>query len=400
MFEDAFIPPALPAATTASTEALQAPLISATEAFSLHSKPGSKNIIYLDFDGMNISNTAWNTEAGAPVTYYAQAYDTDGSPNTYSTAELNSVAAIWYRIAEDYKPFNVDVTTKQPAKFGPTVGRILITNSIDKNGAALPGSSGGGIAYIDAWGSLDYAYYSPALVYYNHLGNGYAAYVAEAASHEMGHNLGLSHDGSSTTGYYSGLGTGFVSWAPIMGNGYYKNVTEWSKGEYPDANNQEDDIAIIKAKLGYRADDHGNTADTATPLTVNASGSITSTNVETDPFNTDQTNKGVISKSGDTDFFSFYSGAGAINISITPAWDAFYDANHRGANLDIQATLYSWDGKLIQKFDPINETKATIAKTVDAGQYYLAIRAVGNTVTPYSKYASMGQYYIRGTVKP
>ncbi len=37
--------------------------------------------------------------------------------------------------------------------------------------------------------------YRPAFVYYNNLGGGREDYVAEAASHEMGHNLGLSHDG-------------------------------------------------------------------------------------------------------------------------------------------------------------------------------------------------------------
>ncbi|WP_305803521.1 hypothetical protein, partial [Thiolapillus sp.] len=60
----------------------------------------------------------------------------------------------------------------------------------------------------------------------------------------------MSHDGTSSAGYYSGHGDGFVSWAPIMGVGYYKNVTQWSKGEYPDASQVQDDLAIIDGKLG------------------------------------------------------------------------------------------------------------------------------------------------------
>ena len=46
----------------------------------------------------------------------------------------------------------------------------------------------------------------------------------EAASHEAGHNLGLSHDGTRKTGYYAGHG----DWAPIMGVGYYREVSQWS----------------------------------------------------------------------------------------------------------------------------------------------------------------------------
>ena len=66
--------------------------------------------------------------------------------------------------------------------------------------------------------------------------------IAEAASHEIGHNLGLSHDGTSTQGYYGGQG----AWAPIMGVGYSYSISQWSKGEYFDANNQEDDLQIIQ----------------------------------------------------------------------------------------------------------------------------------------------------------
>ncbi|MDD2724676.1 MAG: zinc-dependent metalloprotease family protein [Methylovulum sp.] len=398
LFVDSFLPPAPPVAG-ANSQIEKPALISASDAFSLHSRPGAKKIIYLDFTGMDITGTAWNDQANVP-TFNAQAYDTNGSPDTFSSDELNSIADIWHRVAEDYMPFNVDVTTKEPKIFGPTVGRILITKNVDKNGVAMPYSNAGGVAYVGVWGQSYYTTYSPALVYFNNLGTGQSHYVAEAASHEMGHNLGLSHDGTSSVGYYAGLGSGVISWAPIMGVGYYTNITQWSKGEYPDANQKEDDIAIIKANLGYRADDHGNTLDTATPLVIDGSGKISATNVETDPHNADKSNKGVIGKLNDADYFSFYVGAGPVNITVTPAWDAFYNSVHRGANLDVQATLYRWDGGVLQKSDPSTETKAVISKTLAAGQYFLAIRGVGNTVTPYSKYDSLGQYFIRGTVTP
>ena len=46
--------------------------------------------------------------------------------------------------------------------------------------------------------------------------------------HEFGHNLGLSHDGTTTgTTYYGGHGSGLVSWAPIMGNSYYNSMGQY-----------------------------------------------------------------------------------------------------------------------------------------------------------------------------
>ena len=169
-------------------------------------------------------------------------------------------------MAEDLAPFDIDVTTEEPSSFDRYTGHVLITHTVDATGKQMPSNGGGGVAYVNVFGRSDYhSYYSPALVYYDHLGNGGQTYVAEASSHEFGHNLGLSHDGANpSTQYYQGLGSGLVSWAPIMGNSYYNNVTEWSKGEYPDANQTQDDLAIIEGKLGYTPDDHGDTFATAT----------------------------------------------------------------------------------------------------------------------------------------
>ena len=65
--------------------------------------------------------------------------------------------------------------------------------------------------------------------------------LGEVSSHEVGHTVGLSHDGNSSTSYYSGHG----NWAPIMGSGYNRNVTQWSKGEYANANQLQNDLTII-----------------------------------------------------------------------------------------------------------------------------------------------------------
>ncbi len=75
-------------------------------------------------------------------------------------------------------------------------------------------------------------------------------FIAEVVSHEAGHSFGLLHDGTSTNPYYDGQGI----WAPIMGTGYSKTLTQWSKGEYFGANNKENDIALIEAMVSFQED--------------------------------------------------------------------------------------------------------------------------------------------------
>jgi PKD repeat protein len=215
----------------------------------------------------------------------------------------------------------------------------------------------------------------------------------------LGHNLALSHDGTSTAGYYTGHGSGVTSWAPIMGVGYYTSVTQWSKGEYPDANNDQDDLNIIQNKLTYRKDDHGNDAVSSTPLLVDSEGFIASSNPEFDPLNTRKDNKGVIETSTDTDVFHFDTASGDISLIIKPAWDAYTRSSLRGANLDIKATLSDDFGTVIVD-DVLNETNAVISTNVSAGHYYLTVSGAGNASTPYSDYGSLSQYYISGSVVP
>ena len=379
---------------------LAAPAGTLDDAFLLHSRPGAPNVVYIDFDGATISGTAWN---GTHAQLDALAYNVEGDGNSFSTLERTRIVDIWHRVAEDLAPYDIDVTTERPSSFNSTTGTILVTHSIDANGNTINCSSCGGVAYVNVFGVSNYhTYYSPALVFYDKLGGGGETYVAEASSHEFGHNLGLSHDGTTTgSSYYGGHGSGLVSWAPIMGNSYNNNVTEWSKGEYANANQTQNDLAIIDGKLGYTPDDHGDSIGTATNLAVDQNGTVVSSNPELDPHNTLPENKGVIGSANDVDVFSFVTGDGPVNLTIKPAWDAFYrSTSRRGANLDVEAELLDLGGASIAFNDPNNDTGAVINTTVTAGTYFLSVTGAGNTVTPYSDYASLGQYFINGSVSP
>jgi len=402
LFADTLLPsPVSSGATSTSTTAQSTPsgALEPENVFTLHSKPGAPNRVYIDFNGHTITGTAWNS--GAAASFQARPFDLDGIPGSFNETERKRIADIWHRVSEDLASFNIDVTTEEPATFDRYTGRILVTHSQDAAGVSMPHPGAGGVAYVNVFGASNYhTYYSPALVYYNNLSGGVETYVAEASSHEFGHNLGLSHDGTTTgTTYYAGHGSALVSWAPIMGNSYYNNVTQWSRGEYPNANNTQDDLTIISGKLGWRADDHGDTTASGSALVVGSDGSVVSSNPELDPHNMLPENKGVIGSASDVDVFTFTAGAGTLSLTLTPAWDAFYrSTSRRGANLDIRAELRNSSGTVVASSEPVTDTQAVVAATVAAGTYHLLVSAVGNTTVPYSNYNSFGQYFINGSM--
>lgn len=372
-----------PAAASGSISGTLQPL---NQTFLLHSRPGAQRTIYLNFKGATLSGTAWNS-SGTTIT--AQPFDLDGIPGTFSTAELERIQYIWQRVVEDYAPFDVDVTTEAPPAdrltrsgsadnvFGTTV---LITSS-----TGVYTCSCGGVAYLGIFDDTS-EFYKPALVFYNQLGGGNEKYVAEAISHEAGHNMGLAHDGTAATGYYQGHGSGATGWAPIMGVGYYQPLVQWSKGEYSGANNVQDDYAVMAGNgLPLRADDHGDTIGSASALDTGSSGGMTTL-----------TGEGVIERPSDVDVFSFSAGAGMVTLNIATA--------ARSSNLDLLIELRNAAGSVVASANPIDALPATLSYTAAlAGTYYLTVQGVGKgdrLTTGYTDYGSLGQYAISGSVFP
>jgi hypothetical protein len=374
------------AATTVAGSGTLAAASGSLTAPILHSNPGATKKIFLDFDGQVVSGTDWNKYNGGRA-IHAPAYDIDGNIFSFSSAEIANITEIWRRVSEDYSPFNVDVTTQDPGLSALTAGgqaiRVLITSNRDE--AALGGtgktwySSAGGITYLNSW---SWTSDTPAWVFENNLGNGNEKYVAEAASHETGHSFGLKHDGTSSSEYYSGQGSGETGWAPIMGVSYYRPVTQWSKGEYSGANNTQDDVGILAAALGYRPDDHGNTMSTAARLTPTSTGSISAA--------------GIISTRTDVDEFSFTTGSGPVTFAISPV--GLQDSK---GDLDVLARLYNSSGQMIASSNPADALDAAMSMNLSAGTYYLQIDGAGAGdpgATGYSDYGSLGQYTITGSI--
>ncbi|MBA2481214.1 MAG: pre-peptidase C-terminal domain-containing protein [Planctomycetes bacterium] len=350
---------------------------------SYHSRPGSAKRIFLDFNGATVTGTRWNVSP-APATYVCPALDTDSDPTTFSDAEQLLIQRVWERVSEDYAPFDVDVTTDPAVESAMDIrtGHVLITRQTDANGAAMPYPGSAGVAAIDVFGTSSYRYNSPALVYFD-AQPARDDYLAEVCSHEMGHNMGLSHDGTSSA-YYGGHGSGPTSWGPIMGAAYNRNISQWSKGEYFASNQPQDDLAILNGKLTYRTDDVGSTDATATRLTGTALGA-----------------SGVISTSSDVDVISFDAGAGTVSLTVSPRQSA---VNVAGNNLDVKLTLADAIGTVIATSDVAGGVTGTITATVTAGTYFLRISGaadgspLSDPPSGYTAYASLGQWFLTGTV--
>ncbi len=332
----------------------------------LHSNPSSPRKIFLDFNGNTTTGTVWNTQTGRP-TITTPIWTRDGDTSTFNTNEAAAIQAAFASVAEDYAPFNVDITTQDPGYEGLRrssstdtaygVRVVVGTNNwlaVNNSGYAQIGSFG--------WNSD-----TPAFCFTTPTTP--TKQIAECVSHEAGHTVGLYHDGTTSGQDYYG---GHANWAPIMGNPYGRPVTQWSKGQYPGANNGQDDLYVIGGYLGWLADDYvGTTATTATlPAGTTRSGRISY-------------------GSGEYDAFKFsLTGTRTVNIQ---SWEWFQSVD---PNLNMRIELTNAAGTTLVTASPTGTTRTNFNVTLGAGTYYVFLSGVGegSTTTGYTNYDSLGMY--------
>jgi hypothetical protein len=325
------------------------------------SLPGAEDTLYLDFNGD--FETTWGTYANVDT----PPYDIDGNLATFSAAELNNIRSIWAQVAEDYAPFDLNVTTIAPPSFANGVGLHLV---IGGNGS-WTGGTYGGVTYLSSYSNA-----SPNVdfVFPTNLANGVAKYVGEAASHESGHAFGLQHQSvyNADKVKSSEYNPGSAETAPIMGNSYLATRGLWWNGTSTSATTSQDDMAVIASSFntfGYRPDDYGDTLAAATPLPTNGG---TTFNVA-----------GIIGSTQDVDVFSFNASAGQATFTISGPGDY--------GNLDAVLELRNAAGVTVATAAPADSLGATLTTTLVSGNYYLIAKSQG-------AYGDVGQYTINGTL--
>lgn len=337
----------------------QAAVMTVGRVPALSSNPGAPATLVLDFDGYEGESIyCFNDPRPVPP------YDSDGDPTTFAATELDEITNAWRGVARNYAIFNINVTTV------PTSGArstVFIGGGYDSNcfdGAAGVGEVGG------------------------HKANALYAEV-RVISHEAGHNMGLHHqsvfdsEGNKVDEYSGYSCDGF---SPIMGVG----ASSWWRGPSRSATDIQDDMDVIagttegafgtRNTFGYRLDDHGNNAASATALTLvdgNLAGS------------------GIIGRD-DEDYFSFSLATNQkINFKITAD----------SASLRPTASLFTATGTPIQLATQRVGLYLTASADLPTGDYRLRvagdeIRSTDLHCTYVNGMRTVGQYTIGPAADP
>lgn len=331
-----------------------------------NSLPGSPNVLYLDFDGETVSGSAWNILAGEdPIVV---------DPASYTPDEITR---IWSIVAEDFRGFNVNVTTDRAVFDAASVGSRHM-NIFTPTDAWYPDFAGG-VAYLDSFydGSDE-----PSWTWNEGVRVG-----ALTSSHEIGHAFGLEHDGRTSPAeeYFEGTD----DWGPIMGAPFDSPVTQWSKGEYPQANNQfDDDIAVIATSTSLISDDYPNSPASAFILQQDENGDVDV--------------NGIISSDSDSDVFAFSISPGDVTFDISPVGEA------EAHNINIRAKVLNSDSVVVADLNPSNSLGVQInLPDLPRGIYYLEVTAGtegGDDDASawanggFGAYGSIGSYSITGNM--
>ncbi|QNA88596.1 hypothetical protein G4G28_09015 [Massilia sp. Dwa41.01b] len=322
------------------------------DVLQLQSKPGSPYVFYL--------NTAAVMSGSTPLNGVTR-------ENMYRA---------WQSVADQYSMLNLNVTTSRAVYDAARAANVLrtgIINFVNQDGRSFAplnsfGSTTAGTLYRNPSAGFDYGYG-----------------IGMTGAHEIGHQMGMGHDGGGTGGeYFEGIAA--YQWGPIMGNywmgAYWPNqLFTWSRGEYSTATNREDDLYRMTTveSVPYMADDNPN----GRALVLGSGGAI-------DPAR----NFGQIERNTDTDTFTFTTtGVSTLNLRIDPL--------EYLRMLDVSATIYNAANVAVATSNlSVNRSAQFTNLSLPAGSYRLVVRggAEGTPANGFSNYSSLGWFGMKGTL--
>lgn len=316
------------------------------------------------------------SKPGSPWVFYLNTTAVMNGSTPLNGVTKEQMYRAWQSVADQYSMLNMNVTTKRAVYDAARAANTLrtgIINFINQDGRSFAplrsfGTTSAGTLYRNPSAGFDYGYG-----------------IGMTGAHEVGHQMGMSHDGGGTGGeYFEGIAA--YQWGPIMGNywmgGSWANqLFTWSRGEYSTANNQEDDFRImtVNESVPYVADDNVN----GKPLQLRAGGEI-------NPLD----NWGQIERNTDNDLFTFtVANAATLNLRVDPI--------EYLRMLDVEAQILNSSGQQVARSNLAVNRSATFSNLqLPAGSYSIKILggAEGTPQKGFSNYSSVGYYALKGTL--
>lgn len=351
---------------------------------ALSSLPNAKAVVFLNFLGASVDYFSGKQDIVIPV------WDTDLDPTTFSEAELEQIDDVWRRVAEDYAPFNINVTTVNPLSDPSHIPAHVTQINIGGDGAWYWGeSSGGGVAGLGTFSRSSAT--SPAMGFVFDHGQSGTDFMSNVISHESGHTFGLQHQSSWDSGQTSNprnnFGPNFLS-GPLVGGAIGYHTQWWYGTSSVSAETFQDDFAVIAGndQVGLRPDDVGATVDTAAQLVLEGSA---------------LTGKGLIGTESDVDAWSFTAMAGRIIVQVnTPRYTGNLSASVQLLDAAGQVLATSADGQYGNSQD--QDLAQTTYITDTPGTYYVIVSNSGleEGCTPTDHGFNVGTYRVTASSAP